>query len=642
MPTLTVPNLVIGVLAHVDAGKTSLTERLLFEFGAITTLGSVDAGSTRTDTGAIERRRGITIRSAVAALTVGDLDVTLIDTPGHSDFAAEVERALGVLDAAVLVVSAVEGVQARTRVLMRALRRADLPCVIFLNKIDRSGARPDGVLADIRRLLTPHAVALNAAVDAGTPAARTRGLPVPDAVDVLAEHDDTVLRRLVDGPPLRAEEIRAAVQHQFGAARIHPVVAGSALTGQGIGDLGTALRLLRGVAVRAGQRVDEPAAGTVFALERTAGGARTAYVRLFAGRLRTRERVTLHRLDHDGPRSVSGRITGIAVAGSAAGVLAAGHVAAVTGLPARVGDRIGHPPPRVLTTVTTPSLETVVRPSRPEDTTRLHTALMALAEQDPLIHTAPAPGGGTTVRLHGEVQREVIAEVLRAEHGVEAVFEPLGVVYLERLAGTGHAAKELDTDARPVLWAEVGFRVEPGPRGSGTGYRLEVELGALPLAFHRAIEESVRATLTDGGVHGWPVVDCTVTVTATRYFPPITAAGDFRALARHVLLGALADAGTRVYEPCHDVEVEVPPDAVGPVTALLLGAEGAVRETRQGREYWTISAELPARRAHEVQQQVAGLTRGEGAWSARPGGDRVVSGRQPRRDRHAGTGRITT
>ncbi|WP_232663473.1 elongation factor G [Pseudonocardia sp. TRM90224] len=637
MPTLT-----IGVLAHVDAGKTSLTERLLFDFGAITTLGSVDAGSTRTDTGAIERRRGITIRSAVASLTVGDLDVTLIDTPGHSDFAAEVERALGVLDAAVLVVSAVEGVQARTRVLMRALRRADVPCVIFLNKIDRSGARPDRVLADIRRLIAPHAIALNAAVDAGTPAARTRGLPVPDAVEVLAEHDDTVLRRLVDGPPMRPDEIRDAVERQFGAARIQPVVAGSALTGQGVEDLGAALRLLRGIAVRAGERVDEPAAGTVFALDRAAGGARTAHVRLFAGRLRARERVTLHRVELDGPRSVSGRITGIAVAGSGASVLTAGNIAAVTGLPARVGDRIGQPPARVLTPVTTPSMETVVRPARPEDTSRLHTALMALSEQDPLIHTAPAPGGGTSVRLHGEVQREVIAEMLRSEHGVDAVFEPLGVVYLERLAGTGAAAQELDTEARPVLWAELGFRVEPAPAGSGVGYRLEVELGGLPLAFHRAIEESVRKTLAEGGVHGWPVVDCVVTVTATRFFPPVTAAGDFRALAHQVLLRALADAGTRVHEPCHDVEVEVPPDTVGPVTALLLGAEGAVRETRQGREYWTISAELPVRRAHEVQQQIAGLTRGEGAWSARPGGDRLVSGRPPRRDRHAGTGRITT
>ncbi|MFC4944525.1 GTP-binding protein [Pseudonocardia sp. GCM10023141] len=155
------PTLNIGVLAHVDAGKTSLTERLLFDSGAIHRLGSVDAGDTRTDSGDIERRRGITIRSAVASFVIGAGDdgadgapalrVNLIDTPGHSDFAAEVDRALEVLDAAVLVVSAVEGVQARSRVLMRALRRIGMPTIVFVNKIDRMGARPEPLLADIRR-----------------------------------------------------------------------------------------------------------------------------------------------------------------------------------------------------------------------------------------------------------------------------------------------------------------------------------------------------------------------------------------------------------------------------------------------------------------------------------------------------------
>src|SRR4051794_39011008 len=133
----------IGILAHVDAGKTSLTERLLFEAGVIDEPGSVDRGTTRTDSMDLERRRGITIRSAVVSFTVGDRKINLIDTPGHSDFVAEVERALRVLDAAILVVSAVEGVQARTRVLMRTLTRLRIPALVFVNKIDRVGARCD-------------------------------------------------------------------------------------------------------------------------------------------------------------------------------------------------------------------------------------------------------------------------------------------------------------------------------------------------------------------------------------------------------------------------------------------------------------------------------------------------------------------
>src|ERR1051325_9245813 len=174
----------LGILAHVDAGKTSLTERLLHSVGVIDELGSVDAGSTRTDTLALERRRGITIKSAVVSFRVDDVTVNLIDTPGHPDFIAEVERVLGVLDGAVLVVSAVEGVQAQTRVLMRALRRLAIPTLIFVNKTDRRGADPDRVVREIRDRLTPDV----APVDA------------PDDVlaDLLTRHDDDLLAEWVE------------------------------------------------------------------------------------------------------------------------------------------------------------------------------------------------------------------------------------------------------------------------------------------------------------------------------------------------------------------------------------------------------------------------------------------------------------
>src|ERR671918_3173213 len=141
----------LGILAHVDAGKTSLTERLLHSVGVIDEIGSVDAGSTQTDTLALERQRGITIKSAVASFAVGGVAVNLIDTPGHPDFIAEVERVLGVLDGAVLVVSAVEGVQPQTPLLFRALQRVGVPTLIFVNKIDRAGADPDRVVAELRR-----------------------------------------------------------------------------------------------------------------------------------------------------------------------------------------------------------------------------------------------------------------------------------------------------------------------------------------------------------------------------------------------------------------------------------------------------------------------------------------------------------
>src|SRR5882757_8448311 len=166
----------LGILAHVDAGKTSLTERLLFAAGVIDAIGRVDDGSTQTDSLALERQRGITIKSAVASFAIGDVTVNLIDTPGHPDFIAEVDRALSVLDGAVLVISAVEGVQAQTRVLFRALRRLRIPTLLFVNKIDRRGADCARVVRNIADKLSPAIVTGESKL-----------------IEVLAEHDDTLL-----------------------------------------------------------------------------------------------------------------------------------------------------------------------------------------------------------------------------------------------------------------------------------------------------------------------------------------------------------------------------------------------------------------------------------------------------------------
>src|SRR5215831_6748960 len=189
----------LGILAHVDAGKTTLTERLLYTAGVIRELGSVDRGTTQTDSLELERRRGITIKSAVVSFSLDDTTVNLIDTPGHPDFIAEVERVLSVLDGAVLVLSAVEGVQPQTRVLMRALQRLRIPTLIFVNKIDRGGARYEGVLQEIAEKLTPAIVAMGSVRNLGTRAAEFTPCGAADRpfaarlAELLADHDDALL-----------------------------------------------------------------------------------------------------------------------------------------------------------------------------------------------------------------------------------------------------------------------------------------------------------------------------------------------------------------------------------------------------------------------------------------------------------------
>jgi ribosomal protection tetracycline resistance protein len=633
MPTQSVN---IGILAHVDAGKTSLTERLLYDSGVIDRLGSVDAGTTQTDTGTIERRRGITIRSAVTTFTVGDRRVNVIDTPGHSDFVAEVERALGVLDGAVLVLSAVEGVQPHTRLLMRILRTLRLPTLIFVNKIDRMGARADDLVADIAGSLTPRVVLLGAVRGLGTPAAefvpyhpgdRTAQARLATA---LADADDDLLAGLVAGVTPPAARVHAALRAQTAAAEAYPLVFGCALSGAGVAALRDAIGRLLPPAPAAEDRLR----ARVFAIERGAGREKLAYLRSYGGQLRVRQRVTVHRRQPDGRAGTfTGQVSALhVVGGSGAEPLTAGRIGRIRGLAdLRIGDQLGSADGLDgQAYVARPSLETVVAPRRPGDAAALHAALLGLADQDPLIATRVGPDGRSSLLLYGEVQKEVIAATLAEDYGLAAEFSPTQIVHLERLTGCGAAHEPIGGD----FAAGVGLRVAPAPAGSGVRYRREVELGSLPLAFHRAIEETVRQAL-EQGVYGWPVPDAEVVLTHCAFWSPISTAGDFRHRTPLVLARALAAAGTRVHEPCQQFELEIPLDRLTPVTARLAQLGARIDHTTATTR-WHLTGEIPARTAHSFQQQLPGLSSGEGSWSARPGGDRPLAGAPPIRPRTDG------
>ncbi|WP_089253453.1 elongation factor G [Asanoa hainanensis] len=632
----------IGILAHVDAGKTSLTERLLYDTGVIDRLGSVDSGTTQTDTGELERRRGITIRSAVTAFRVGDRQVNLIDTPGHRDFMAEVERALGVLDGAVLVLSAVEGVQPHSRLLMRTCRALRLPTLLFVNKIDRAGAREAELLAEVRRLLTPAIAPLGTVRDIGTPDARFAAAP-GDWLALLAEQDDELLAAYVEDRPVGDDTLRAALGTQTAAGLVHPVLFGSALSGTGVPELLDAI----GDLLPAAPPPEPAPRARVFAITRGPGGAKVAYARSYGGALTARQRLPVFRRRADG-RVESHRVqlTGVAVVGSRdAPALTAGYIAALHGLSTvRIGDQLGSA--AGLSTAShfpRPSLETVVRRSDGGPATALHTALLRMADEDPLIEARVTATGETGLRLYGEVQKEVIAATLVEGYGITASFAPSQLVHLERPTGTGSAVEIIGNG----FFGTVGLRVEPG---TGIEYALEVELGSLPLAYHKAIEESVVQTL-DQGLCGWPVTDIRVTLTHSGYWSPITRAGHFRDLTPHVLMQALAIAGTRVFEPCHHFEADVPVAAIGPVTSALAQLGGRVDETvptdasvegvrasttTTVGDTWRIIGSIPAREVTEAQRRLPDLTNGEGLWTSTQAGDRPVEGRPPRRPRTDG------
>src|ERR671917_578386 len=510
----------LGIVAHVDAGKTTLTERLLFAAGVIDEIGRVDDGSTQTDTLTLERQRGITIKAAVVSFVIEDVSVNLIDTPGHPDFIAEVERVLGVLDGAVLVISAVEGVQSQTRLLMRTLQRLRVPTLIFVNKIDRGGAQCERLLRSIAERLTPAIIPMGSASGLGTRSPSFTPYGAADAdftsglVDLLADHDDAILAAYVDDEAtVSYRRLRGELAAQTGHALVHPVFFGSAVTGVGVDELIAGIKELLPAAEG---ETDGPVSGTVFKVERGPAGEKIAYVRMFSGTVTVRDRLQLGGDEQEKVTAISVFDRGSAVQRAS---VAAGRIGRLWGLgEVRIGDAIGEP------------------------------------------RTTP--------------QRHYFAPpTLENDYDIDVEFRETTMICIERPIGVGAAVELLPKARSPTtpFLATIGLRIEPAALDSGAHFGLDLKGGSIPIhvyktveAFHEAMERTVLETLRQG-IYGWEVTDCTVTMTDCDYHAPPrrwpgTTASDFRLLTPLVLMDALKQASTVVCKPIHRYYLEIPSD----------------------------------------------------------------------------------
>jgi ribosomal protection tetracycline resistance protein len=645
----------LGILAHVDAGKTTLTERLLYEAGVIDAVGSVDRGTTQTDSLALERQRGITIKTAVASFALDDIHVNLIDTPGHPDFIAEVERVLDVLDGAVLVVSAVEGVQPQTRILMRALQRLDVPTVLFVNKIDRAGADPARVLGAIAERLTTAVVAMGDVRGAGTRTASFSPFGRGDTEfeltlgEVLSERDEALLAEFVEGTAgVPFERLRKELAAQSRRGDVNPVLMGSAATGAGVTALMAALPELLPTS---GGDPGDPLWGRIFKIERGRTGEKVAFVRLFSGTIRVRDRLEI------GPGRVN-KVKAIEVfdhgPSTRSESFEAGAVARVWGLSdGRIGDRIGDGgSDRSAYRFPPPTLESVVAPREPSARGRLLDALAQLAEQDPLINVRQDDvHDEISVSLYGEVQQEVVEATLAMEYGLEVVFREATTICVERPRAAGEAGELLYAKTKTNVTgkssplstnpfpATLGLRVEPAPVGSGIDLELDVDVRLLPLyvyktmpAFRRQLAEYVRDAMGEG-LYGWEVTDCVVTLVDCGYRAPGTTAADFRKLTPLVLFAALDKAGTQVCEPVLQIRVETPSSTTSSVLGGLIALRAESPVPARVGPMTIIEAALPAARLSELQHRLPALSGGEGVVESTFSGYEPLQGEPPTRRR---------
>ena len=592
----------IGIFAHVDAGKTTLTEQMLLLGGAIRQAGSVDQGTAHTDSLPVEQRRGISVRSACVRLCWRDCEIQLIDTPGHVDFSAEIERALWALDGAVLVVSGADGVQPQTELLFHALREQGLPALLFVNKLDQPQADFDRTLRDIRRLLTDSAVPLKAQ-DAMT-----------EAVCAL---DDGLMERYLSGEAIGDQEIRAALRRLTHEGKAWPVLGGSAMTGDGVAALLDAV-----VGFLPPPRPVDGLCGVVFSLTRDKTLGRGLWVRLWGGEMRNRDTIALPgRVDPlTGEAAVTEqKITQIrTVDGADRGVLRAGEIGLVYGLSgAKVGQALGRAEllPRHVRAgqLRTPLVRVQVTPENPEDMERLREACDELSAEDPLLEARYVRRVGEEhLRVMGTIQLEILEETLRTRFGLRVKFSPPAVIYRETIAKAAYGVAHY-TMPKPC-WAVLRFLIEPGERGSGVQFVSRVPVRDIMERYQHQVQQALPLALRQGRL-GWEVTDVRITLAGGNHHLVHTHPLDFILATPWGIQDALRNGGSVLLEPVLEAKFLLPPECLGRVMSDTALMRGEVVHTENKGERVQLTCLLPAADSMNYPSELAALSGGRGAMS---------------------------
>lgn len=607
----------IGIVAHVDAGKTTITEQLLYRSGEIREAGSVDRGTSRTDFMQVERERGISVQSSSASITWNGVRINLIDTPGHVDFAAEVERSLSVLDAAVLVVSAVEGVQAQTEILFDALSRTDTRVIFFINKIDRAGSGVSRVLGQIREKFSGSALLMTDVKNEGGRDCAAVSRPLEDpgfqeaAADALSDHDEAVLEKFLDSSRLDAEELKASLKKQFGEGSLFPVFCGSAFLGIGIEGL---LDFMTEYAEPVKNNRSDELSGVVYKITHDDAVGRIAHVRLFGGSIRTRDSVRTSSMQESQKvtqiRKYSGsRFTGV-------DEVKRGDIAALCGLSSvKVSDIIGEAGAIAGCSLSVPLMKVQVIPGRQEDLYPAITAFEELSAEDPQLNMEYYPDEKEIdISITGTIQLEILSAVVKERYGLEVSFSPPTVIYKETPSKSGNGY-EAYTMPKPC-WAVISLDIEPGERGSGLEYHSVVPNDRIFYRYQHHIEISVPRALKQG-LYNWEVTDLKVVLVGGGHHTVHTHPLDFFLATPMAVMNGLKNTGTTLLEPMIMMRVTAPEEFTGKVIGDMISMRGAYEAPSISGGMFTLEAKVPVAASLEYAIRLASMTAGRGILSTR-------------------------
>lgn len=589
---------VVGLLAHVDAGKTTLAESMLATAGAIRSPGRVDSGSSHLDTDAMERERGITIFSASASLDWADAHIMLLDAPGHVDFSAEAERTLAALDYAILVVGANDGVQGHTETLWDLLSRHEVPTLVFVNKCDLENPGREGLLAELASRLSP------GCVDASALLAGDSG-----AAEDAASTDEAALEEYLETGALAAGTLRRLVAGRA----VFPVFFGAALRDDGVREL------LDGMCALLAERSWPGAfAARVYRVSRGTRGERLAWVKVTGGTLRAKTQVTgMGRRGEPWAEKINEVRLYQGASFETVAEVPAGRICAVTGLSHVVpGSALGAEPEGARPLLA-PVLSYRVIPEPGADATALVRALRELADEDPMLGvTWQEQLQEAHVQLMGEVQQDVIAELLRERYGFAVTFGPGGILYKETVTAPAEGVGHFE----PLRhYAEVRLLVEPLPRGSGVEFGTRCPVDDLDLNWQRLILTNAMERDHLGVIAGAPLTDVRITLLAGRAHAKHTEGGDFRQATyravRQALMGARERGECQLLEPWYRLRLVVPAERVGRALADLTRMAAVFDAPTASGDVASITGEVPASEVGEYALEVARYTGGRGRLS---------------------------
>ncbi len=607
----------LGVLAHVDAGKTTATEQLLYKTGQIRRAGSVKGGDTQTDFLPIERQRGISVRAAEASFSLGDTLVNLIDTPGHADFVSEVERALSVLTAALLVLSAPEGVQPQAEMLLRTLQAMRLPTLILVNKIDRVGCAPEVVLAELSRLGV-RAFPLNAPVSPGERGCCVRDAPMAEEDAYrLAEEDERLAELLLSGRAA-AHDLSRSLAAQTAAGAACPLVYGAAQLGVGMDAL---LQAIETYLPREAGDAAGPAGGVVFRITHDDALGKLAHIKLVSGTLRRRDALCFAR-EGAQPEKAAQLKRPAGARYQDLEELWAGDIAAVSGLAsARVGDVFGSATAGARGGIAQEPLLRVRACCPPGQLPALLDACAELCDEDPSLAVQWAPRERElTLRVRGTMHIELLGALFSHRFGLDASLGAPSVIYKATPKGPG-AGFEAYTMPKPC-WAVVHLLVEPLPRGTGMQFLSLAEDRRIAYRYQHHVEQSVRETLAQGRL-GWEVTDLLVTLADGEHHPIHTHPLDFFLATPIALMRALDSSGEDLLEPYLLLQMTLPEQLAGRLVGEIIAMRGEMlcSDILAGRT--RAEALVPVATSMDFPARFASFTSGRGMLSARFHGYRL-------------------